>query len=110
GLLASDLAETIDRGVDELVGRIGGEDRRPEGTVRLATTESMSVFLMRGLVPLRETHPKIQIELVVSSAALDLSRHEADLAVRLFRETNPTLITRKLGVIGWSVFASREYV
>jgi DNA-binding transcriptional LysR family regulator len=110
GQLASELAETIDRGIQELVARIGGDDRRPEGTVRLATTESMAVFLMRGLVPLREAHPKIQIELVVSSAAHDLARHEADVAVRVFRETNPTLITRKLGAVGWSVCAAREYV
>jgi DNA-binding transcriptional LysR family regulator len=110
GQHASEIAETIDRSIHELVARIGGEDRRPEGTVRLATTELMAVFLMRELVPLREIHPKIQIELVVSSAATDLTRGEADVAVRLFRETNPTLITRKLGIIGWSVFASREYV
>jgi DNA-binding transcriptional LysR family regulator len=110
GLLASDLAETIDRGVDELLGRIGGEDQRAEGTVRLAATEATATFLMRGLVSLREAHPKIQVELVLSSAALDLTRREADIAIRVFRETNPTLITRKIGEIGWSVFASREYV
>lgn len=110
GLLASDLAETMDRGIHELLGRIGGDDQRLEGVVRLATTESMAVLLMRGLIPLREAHPKIQIELVVSSSALDLTRREADIAVRLFRETQPTLIARKIGDIGWSVFASREYV
>lgn len=110
GLLASDLAETIDRGVDELRGKIGGEDQRPEGTVRLTTTESLATFLMRGLVSLRETHPKIQVELVVSSATLDLVRREADIAVRGFRETNPMLVARKLGDIGWALFAAREYV
>jgi DNA-binding transcriptional LysR family regulator len=65
---------------------------------------------MRGLVSLREAHPKIQVELILSSAALDLTRREADIAVRVFRETNPTLVVRKLGEIGWSVYASREYV
>lgn len=110
GIAASDLAETMERGIHELVGRIGGDDRRPEGIVRLATTESMATFLMRGLVPLREAHPMIQIDLVVSSAPLDLTRREADIALRLFRETNPTLIARKVCEIGWSVFASREYV
>ena len=110
GLLASDLAETIDRGVDELLAQIGGEDQRPEGTVRLATTESMAIFLMRGLVSLREAHPKIQVELVLSSAAHDLTRREADIALRLFRETNPTLVARKVGEVGWSAYASREYV
>jgi DNA-binding transcriptional LysR family regulator len=110
GVLASNLAEEIDRGVNELLGRIGGEDQRPEGTVRLATTESMAIFLMRGLVLLKEAHPKIQVELVLSSVAVDLTRCEADLAVRGFRETNPTLVSRKIGDIGWSVFASRQYV
>lgn len=110
GVLASDLAATMERGVNELLARVGGEDQRPEGIVRLATTESMAVLLMRGLVPLRDVHPKIQIELVVSSLALDLTRREADIALRLFRETNPTLIARKVGNVGWSIFASREYV
>jgi len=110
GILASDLADTIDRGVDSLRAQVGGDDQRPEGTVRLATTESLATFLMRGLVSLREAYPKIQVELVISSAAADLTRGEADIAIRAFRETNPTLVSRKVGEMGWAVFASREYV
>lgn len=37
-------------------------------------------------------------------------RRDADLALRLFRETNPALLTRKIGVIGWSVYASPAYL
>ena len=110
GVLAAELAETIDRGVDELVRRVGGEDLRPEGIVRVATTDATAAFLMSGLVPLREAHPRIRIELVVGNAAHDLLRREADLALRLFRETSPTLIIRKLGDLGWSLYASPEYV
>ena len=47
------VAEGFDAGIEDLTRRIGGEDRRPEGIVRLATTESMATFLMAGLVPLR---------------------------------------------------------
>ena len=65
---------------------------------------------MGGLVPLRQEHPKIQVQLVVSSAALDLVRRDADVALRLFRETNPALVTRKIGVVGWSVYASQAYL
>jgi DNA-binding transcriptional LysR family regulator len=110
GQIAADLAETIDGGIEDLMRRVGGEDARPEGLVRVSTTESMATFLMGGLVPLRQEHPKIQVELVVNNAALDLMRREADLALRLFREKSPALITRKIGEIGWSVFASRAYV
>jgi DNA-binding transcriptional LysR family regulator len=110
GELAAALAEKFDTGIAELLQRIGGDDQRPEGLVRLSATESMTTFLMRGLIPLRQLHPKIQIELVVSSAALDLMRREADVAVRLFREQNPALVARKLADLGWSIYASQDYV
>jgi DNA-binding transcriptional LysR family regulator len=110
GELAADLAETIHAGIQELERRIGGEDQKAEGLVRLSTTESVATLIMRGLLPLREEHPKIRIELVVATAALDLMRREADLAIRMFRESNPTLITRKVGEIGWGVYASRSWV
>jgi DNA-binding transcriptional LysR family regulator len=110
GLLVAGVAEGFDASIEDLMKRIGGEDRRPEGIVRLATTESVAKFLMAGLVPLRRENPKIQVQLVVGSAALDLARREADLAVRLFREKNPSLVTRKIGDIGWSLYASPTYV
>jgi DNA-binding transcriptional LysR family regulator len=110
GELAADLAETIDTGVQQLVRRVGGEDARPEGTVRLATTGAFVTFLMRGLSEFAEAHPKIHIEIVTSSAALDLTRREADVALRLFREQSLTLVSRKIGEVGWSVYAAERYV
>jgi len=47
---------------------------------------------------------------VVGNAGLDLLRKDADLAVRMYREQNPSLITRKLGDVGWSLYASRALV
>jgi DNA-binding transcriptional LysR family regulator len=110
GNTVADLAEGIDGRIDELTRRIGGEDQRAEGLVRLSTTESMATFLMAGLVPLRQAHPRIQVQLVVNSAALDLMRREADVALRLFREKTGTLVARKIGDVGWSLYASRAYV
>jgi DNA-binding transcriptional LysR family regulator len=109
-MAAASLAETVDQGVNGLVGRIGGEDKRPAGVVRLTTTDSVAMWVWRGLAPFREAHPAIRVDLVVSTAALDLVRREADVALRFFRERNPTLIARKIGEFGWSVFASTDYV
>jgi DNA-binding transcriptional LysR family regulator len=110
GELAADLAETMQAGIAALERRIGGEDQKPEGLVRLSATESVATFIMQGLLPLREEHPKIHVELVVVTAALDLVRREADVAIRMFRESAPTLVTRKLGELGWSVYASQSWV
>jgi DNA-binding transcriptional LysR family regulator len=109
GELTADLAETIRAGIEVLESRIGGEDQKPEGLVRLSATESVATFIMQGLLPLRVEHPKIQVELVVATAPLDLMRREADLAIRMFRETAPTLVTRRLGELGWSIYASRDW-
>jgi DNA-binding transcriptional LysR family regulator len=67
--------------------------------VRLSTTETFSPLLMGGLVPLRQEHPKIHVQLVMSNAALDLVRRDADVAIRLFREKNPTLVSLTLSVV-----------
>lgn len=110
GTSVADLAETIDRGVGELERTIGGEDARPEGIVKLATTDTVASFLMAGLIPLRDEHPKIQVQLVVGNAAHDLLRKEADVAVRMYRDQNPSLVARKIGEIGWSLYAARTLV
>lgn len=110
GDLVGELAESVDSGLADLVRRIGGDDQRAEGLVRLSATESMTPFLMTGLQPLRSEHPAIQVQLVVSSAALDLARREADIAIRLFREQSAALVARKVGEIGWSVYAARQYL
>jgi len=109
GELAAEFAETIDAGIGELLRRIGGDDQREEGLVRVSATESMMPFLMRGLQALRKAYPNIQVQLVVSNAAIDLVRREADVAIRLFREQNPVLVTRKLCDVGWSVYAARTH-
>jgi DNA-binding transcriptional LysR family regulator len=110
GELAGEVAEHIESQLKALEKRIGGEDDKAEGLVRLSTTDSMATFLMRGLTPLREEHPKIVVELVLSSAAMDLVRRQADIAIRLFRDDSPTLVARKIGDIGWSLYAGSSYI
>lgn len=110
GLLAADIAQTIDERINDLQRRIGGAELRPEGVVRLSTTESFVTILMEGLASLRQEHPKIELQLVVANGAVDLLRGEADVALRMFRETNPNLISRKIGEPGWSIYGSPAYL
>jgi DNA-binding transcriptional LysR family regulator len=45
GELTADLAETVQAGIQALERRIGGEDQKPEGLVRLSVTESVATFI-----------------------------------------------------------------
>lgn len=52
----------------------------------------------------------IHLELTLSNRNLDLLRREADIAVRMARPTQTTLIARRVGVISVGLFAHRRYV
>jgi DNA-binding transcriptional LysR family regulator len=117
GLLLTDegtavvpLAESMEQAALAIEQRHWGGDARLEGTVRLAVSEALSGFIVRRLPLLREVHPGIRVEILSGNQAHDLMRGEADLALRLMRPAQPELVARKLGGIGWSLYAAESYV
>ena len=108
GEAVASAAVHIETAIADLSNRIGGGASLSRGHVRIAATESTANFIYGGLARLREEHPEITFALVVSSSAINLSRGDADLAVRMFRESRGDLITRKIGEMGWSVYASHR--
>jgi len=78
-----------------------------EGVVRISTAPGFaSTFISPALPRLRRQHPRIVIELDSHVAPRDLTRHEADIAVRSVRSTGAELITTKLGTAAWVAAAS----
>lgn len=74
-----------------------GQSESVDGLVRLAASEAVSAFLLPPIVAeLRQRHPGIELELVVSNATSDLRRREADIAVRHVRPEGDDLIARQL--------------
>jgi DNA-binding transcriptional LysR family regulator len=81
------------------------------GTLRIAATEHLGIeVLAPRLAALRERHPRLAIELVLDNQPSDLTQGEADLAVRLYKPTQPELVARRVGAIPLGLFASRDYL
>lgn len=104
------LAEEMERAAEAVLRRAHGEDERLDGTVRVTTSEGFSSFLVKALAELRARHPELLVEVLSGNAALDLSRREADLAVRLAPTSQPDLLVKRVGECGWGVYASHAYV
>jgi DNA-binding transcriptional LysR family regulator len=67
------------------------------GTVRLTASEVVSTQVLPALLAdLARRQPAIQIELVPSDTVSNLLEREADIAVRMLRPTQGTLITRHI--------------
>jgi len=81
------------------------------GTVRLTASEVVSQEVLPALLAsLAQQHPQIQVELVPSDAMSNLLEREADIAVRMLRPTQGTLITRHIADWPLGFYAHRRLV
>lgn len=88
-----------------------GRDSLAVGSIRLTATEALAHRVIApAVVELRKSYPALQVDLSVGVRSLDIARREADLAVRVGRPSGPGLVCRKLGDVGYSLYASRNYL
>lgn len=88
-----------------------GEALGERGAVRVTASEMIGVeVLPPALASFREAHPGIDVELVLSNRTADLGRREADVAVRMVKPTQASLVARKLGVTRICAHAHPRYL
>ena len=76
-------AERVEREVGALERGLVGQDARLEGAVRVTCTDPyIAKILLRALAELCELHPGIELQLDADARNVDLSKREADIALR----------------------------
>jgi DNA-binding transcriptional LysR family regulator len=81
------------------------------GVVRLAAADVVGVEVLPSILSdFRYQHPNIVIELSVSNQMADLLRRDADIAVRMVRPKQKTLLARRAGQIALGFYAHRRYL
>jgi len=104
-------AEEIESAALSVERKLLGQDARPEGRVRLATSDGFAVwFVIPRLQALRARQPGIEIEVVTGNPPVNLARREADLSLRFSKPSQPNVIARQLGQGAWAVYGSASYV
>ena len=79
--------------------------------VRVTTSQVAATWLLPDvLARLQREHAGIEIELVASNELTNLLRREADIAVRMVRPAQQSLIARKLGEIEIVAAAHKSYL
>lgn len=90
-------AEEIERAVHDFSSTSAQVETRVEGVVRLTTPPGLAdTFVAPHLYELHQRHPALVVELDVSVSYADLSRREADIALRTHRPTHGDLIATKV--------------
>lgn len=90
---------------------IKGADARLQGPVRIATSELLASYLLPPLLArFLAAHPGVELEVTASNRSVDLTRREADLALRATAEPPQVLVGRRIAVMHYALYASKALV
>ncbi len=103
--------QRVEDAVSALERRASAEQSELVGTVKVTAPESFGIaWLAPRLAMFARQHPGLHIDLDPTGAVRDLSRRQAEVAVRFFRSKDATLVTRRLGDVGQGLYAARSYL
>lgn len=107
-----DLAATAQRVEAEVLGaerRVVGQDLRLSGTVRVTTTDTLLAGLLSPIfATFQATHPGIILEVAISNHLFNLSKREADVAIRPTMTPPDFLVGRRIGRIAQGVYGKAD--
>ncbi len=121
GLLATDTAQALKIHAEAMESTANTLERTAanfsinstsmRGVVRVSASDIIGVEVLPPLIAqLRESHPQITIELVLSNRVQDLLHREADIAIRMTTPIQEQLIARRIGSIALGLHASTTYL
>lgn len=101
-------AEAMEKGALALGGRIQEQAGTLAGRVRIAILDELaSSWLVPHLPAFRARYPRIELQVLVGIAQLDLARGEAELAIRTPRPRQSGLAAVRLATVSTGLYVSR---
>ncbi len=90
---------------------VQGRDVALSGVVRLTTVEVVANLLIPQVAArVQAQYPAITLDVLSESRSLNLSKREADLAIRMTRFEGNELVARKMATVASALYASPAYL
>jgi DNA-binding transcriptional LysR family regulator len=110
GHRAIERAESVEREIQSVRDEIEGTDQRVEGPVRLTGLDAIFDHLVIPRLPrLLDLHPGLEITFASNLDLVDLSRREADIALRSREPQHPDSVGRKLGRLSQAAYGAKGF-
>ena len=99
------LAARVDDDIHAFSRRLAGQEIKPAGELRIATNDSLLVDLLTPLfAQFLAQCPDIRLDVLIGNQAANLSKRDADVAIRATDNPPETLIGRKPARIAWALY------
>jgi len=111
GQIYLNRAERVLQDLEEMRGEMRQLSARPYGTLRVQSRISLGTQYVAPLIPkFLERYPNLKVELKLVDSDLDLVEHTIDIAIRTGKQTDSSLIARRIGTNPRVVCASPTYL
>ena len=111
GEIALRFGERIESDFQALSHEIDGRGTRLQGNVLVTAPDGIcTVHLPPILAAFHQRHPQVSIELMEGSAAFDLARREADVAIRATRRPPDDSLGRRIGSFRFAAYGTPAYL
>jgi DNA-binding transcriptional LysR family regulator len=99
-------AEAMAETVTTLERRLAGQDLRLEGKLAVTTTDTlMDAVLPPMIARFRALHPGIDLEIATANAMANLTRRDADVAIRPAGPPPDALVGRRVTTVAFALYA-----
>ena len=103
------VAEEMEEVMLRFAHAADGLEREVSGVVRIACPPDVADVVVAPLLrKLLAAHPALRVEIAPGEALTDLTRREADVALRIVRPTQGDLVVTKLTTVRWIVVAAPQ--
>lgn len=104
-------AEDMEMQVSSIARKLSGLDLKPSGVIRLSLPPALSHGLLADMLcGFAEAYPEISVHTIATNRISNLSRHEADVSLRVAREVDEDVYGRKLVTFVQAVYAAPAYL
>jgi DNA-binding transcriptional LysR family regulator len=104
-------AEDVERSVMAFQWQLMSGGPELSGTLRVTCPEGLASRLLAPLIEsFRAKNPELRVDLIMTDHRLDLTKGEAEVAVRMHEPGDESLIARRIADSRWAIYASRSYI
>ena len=99
------LAERMEEDVAGFARKLAGQSLSPAGELRITTNDSLLAYLLTPLFArFCQQCPDVRLDVVLANQALNLSKRDADVAIRATDNPPETLVGRRAATIAWALY------
>ena len=99
------LAQRLDSDITSFTRKIAGQVIAPAGELRVTTNESLLAHLLTPMfASFRAKCPDVRLDVVLTNQALNLSKRDADVAIRAMDDPPESLVGRRVARIAWALY------